>query len=124
MRHAVGMQVAVAEDDDLLLRPAVAHRRWNRSAHMAADALGQHQVVVEALGHVVRLQIVGRQVAAGARVDARLGASDLLAGEGARRRWTGFSLHDFAGGQVAVFLRLDQRVLVDRLAESRPGCWR
>ena len=115
LSHTVGMGVAVAEHDHLLLRPAVGTQALEQVVAHGVDAQRHHQVTVEALGHVARLQIVGPQVAAGAGVQHALG-QHLLAGVAAAidRR---LQLHDFAGRQVAVFLRLDQRVLVHRLAE-------
>ena len=109
------MQVAGAEDDDLLLRPAAgAQPREQVGAHRL-DALRQDQVVVELARTVCGLQLLGRNRRAGACVDGaeRL---DVLAGEGAPVD-RGFQPHDLAGGQIAVLLRLDQRVGIDRLAE-------
>ena len=110
------MNLAGAEDDDLLFRPAVFAEQLEQVGAHRRRAHVDEQLVVEVLAGVFVLgEVFLGDRLAGLDVGG-LGGEDLCLGENAGVDG-GLALDDFAGGEVAVFLRLDQRVLVDRLAE-------
>ena len=114
--HAVGMNLARAKDDDLLLWAAVLAEQFEKIGAHGRSPHVDEQLVIEILAGVVVLgQLFLSDGLAGLDVGG-LGGEHFGLGEdfGVDGR---LALDDFAGGEVAVFLRLNQRVFIDRLAK-------
>ena len=109
------MPVADAEDDDLLLRAAMFAKAVEEVLAHGGDALGQQEVAIEVSRLIAILEVSGLDVAAGPGVHG-LGGEDLLAGEASPvYGWP--ELDDLAGGQVTIFLGLNQAVFIDGFAK-------
>jgi hypothetical protein len=111
----VGVAIADAEDDRLLLGTAGVQEVVEEIPAHGEDAIGQEDIVFVAGSGVVLLYLVAHQLAAGGGIDWSPGHD--LVDVDARVIQVDAAAHDLAGGQVAVFDALGHVVFVDRLAE-------
>ena len=109
------MKVAGAEDDGFLLRPAMFAQAFEQVCAHCSDALRQNQVMVVAVGGVLVFDFFFGNVLASADIN-RLGIDHLGTGVGSKV-YGRLEADDFTSRQIAVFLCLNQRVFINRLAK-------